>query len=81
VRTASARLRSELVDVEARMSDSGRVDVLGPLVGAADVRAAWKALGPDRQRAVVDALMTVTLHSPGRGRRTFDSDTVEITPR
>jgi site-specific DNA recombinase len=81
VRTSSARLRAEIADAEARMSDSGRVDVLGPLVGADDVRAAWNALGPDRQRAVVDALMTVTLHSPGRGRRTFDPDTVEISPR
>jgi len=80
VRTASARLRAELADVESRMSDSGRVDVLGPLVGAADVRAAWTSLGVDRQLAVVDALMTVTLHAPGRGRRNFDADTVAIRP-
>ncbi|MCZ2824184.1 MULTISPECIES: recombinase family protein [unclassified Modestobacter] len=81
VRTASARLRAELADVEARMADSGRADVLGPLVHAGDVRAVWAVLDPDRQRAVVDALMTVTLHSPGRGRRNFDPDTVEVTPR
>lgn len=53
------------------------MNVLGPLVGAADVRAAWGALGPERQRAVVDLLMTVTPHSPGRGRRNFDPDTIE----
>jgi len=63
------------------MADSRRADVLGPLVNAGDVRAVWTVLGPDRQRAVVDALMTVTLHSPGRGRRNFDPDSVEVTPR
>ena len=41
----------------------------------------WAVLNAERQRAVVEALMTVTLHSPGRGRRNFDPDTVEITPR
>lgn len=48
---------------------------------AGDVRTVWAVLDPDRQRAVVDALMTVTLHSPGRGRRTFDPYSVEVTPR
>ena len=81
LRAATERLREKLADVEARMADSGRADVLGPLVNAGDVRAVWAVLDPERQRAVVDALMTVTLHSPGRGRRNFDPETVEIAPR
>ena len=87
VRTAYARLRRELADVEARMVDSGRVDVLGRLVDAGAVwtagavRAVSAVLDPDRERAVVDALMTITLHSRGRGRRNFDPDSVQVTPR
>lgn len=34
--------------------------------------------GTDRCRAVVDALMSVTLHPPGPGARKFDPDTVGI---
>lgn len=81
VRTTSARLKGELAAIEEQMADAGRVDVLGPLVAAEDVRAAWRRLDVERKRAVVDALMTVTLHSPGRGARAFDPATVEVTPR
>jgi site-specific DNA recombinase len=81
VRTASARLKAELAGIEGQMADSGRVDLLGPLVRAKDVRKVWDRLDPERKRAVVDALMVVTLHSPGRGRRTFDPASVMVDPR
>lgn len=64
--------------IEAQIADAGRVDVLGPLVAAEDVAVAWKALSLDRRRAVVDVLMTVRLHSIGRGVRTFRPETVDI---
>jgi site-specific DNA recombinase len=54
------------------------VSVLGGLVGVDDVRAVWDGLELDRRRAVIDALMTITLDSPGRGARVFDPDTVQI---
>ncbi|WP_436527006.1 recombinase family protein [Actinoplanes sp. HUAS TT8] len=63
-----ARLDAQIREAEAGLTDAGRVDVLGPLVDAVDVRAAWALLGVDRQRAVVDALMAVRLLPPGRGR-------------
>lgn len=63
---------------EAEIADAGRVDLLGPLVGAEDVALAWKALDVERQRAVVDLLMTVRLHAVGRGVRTFRPETVEV---
>ena len=81
MRTATTRVRELLADVEARMADAGRVSVLGPLVSATDVRAAWDALDVDRRRAAVDALMVVTLHPPGRGVRTFRPDSVGIAWR
>jgi DNA invertase Pin-like site-specific DNA recombinase len=78
VREASARLRCEVAEIEAQMADAGRADVLGPLITAEDVATAWDGLDVDRRRAVVQTLMTVTLLSPGKGRRTFDAASVEV---
>lgn len=79
IRTATERLRTRISTLERQLADAARVDVLGPLVGAADVRKAWDALPVERQRVIVDALMVVTLHPPGRGVRNFNPATVEMT--
>ncbi|MGR7023409.1 recombinase family protein [Geodermatophilus sp. URMC 62] len=78
LRAATERLRERLAAAEAELADAGRVDVLGPLVHAENVRAAWDALSVARRRAVIDLLMTVRLHPPGRGTRTFRPETVVI---
>lgn len=78
VRRESAKLRTKLAEVEADQADAGRVGVLGPLIGAPNVQEAWDAYGTDRQRAVIEALMTVTLLPPGRGTRTFRPDSVVV---
>jgi DNA invertase Pin-like site-specific DNA recombinase len=56
----------------------GRESVLAPLIGARDVGATWAGLGISRQRAVIDALMTVTLRPPPPGLHAFDPRTVCI---
>jgi DNA invertase Pin-like site-specific DNA recombinase len=76
--TARAHAQERLTRAETAMADAGRLSVLGPLVAAEDVRAKWDGLDLDRQRAVIDALMTVTAHSPGRGRQPFNPDTVDV---
>jgi DNA invertase Pin-like site-specific DNA recombinase len=81
VRVQAADLSVELAAVEADLTHSGRADVLRPLVEAIDVRAAWEALARDRQRAVIDAMVTVTLLPVGRGRRSFDTNSVRIEPK
>lgn len=78
LRTATARLRARLADIEAELADAGRVDLLGPLVTAADVAGAWSALSIPQKRAVIAILMTVTLYPVGRGTRIFDPETVGI---
>jgi len=78
LRTATERVRGRLGEVELALADAGRVSVVGPLVQAADVQAVWVGLDLDRQRAVLDALVTVTLQPPGRGTRTFRPETVQI---
>lgn len=78
VRAESARLRARRAEIETELADTGRADILGPFVGAEDAQAVWDALGTDRQRAVIDLLMSVVLLPPGRGTRTFRPETVVI---
>src|SRR6185503_16442309 len=61
-----------LAEIAAQLAGLGREDVLAPLVTAPDVAAAYDALPLVLKRAVVDTLMTVTLHPSGAGARTFD---------
>lgn len=78
LRAASTRINEKLAAAEDAMADAGRVDLLGPLIRAENVRNEWDKLRSSQQRAVIDALATITLHPPGRGRRIFDPDTVTI---
>lgn len=89
-RAIRARMTDRLVSLERQMADAGKVDLLGPLISAPDVRVAWfgaedddgdEGIAIDRKRAVVDALMEVRLLPVGRGRRGFRSETVEISLR
>lgn len=51
-------------------------------MAAGNAASVWAELDLSRQRAVIKTLMTITLHSPGRGaRRAFDPATVQITWR
>jgi site-specific DNA recombinase len=68
-RDATRRLKATVAATQAAMSDAGKADVLGPLVGAEDVAEAWAALDVDRQRRVVSTLMAITMTSPGKGSR------------
>ena len=65
-----------LAEIAAQLAELGRESVLAPLVTAGDVAAKWEGLGLDLRRAVVDTLMTVTLHPSGRGARRFDPEKV-----
>lgn len=74
----SAQLQPELREAEAAAAPPvDRSSVLGTLVGAADVRAAWDRLTPDVQRAVVKLLMEIRI---GRGKRGagFKLDGIEV---
>lgn len=78
VRENAAQLAEQIATIEAQLTDAGRVDILGPLIKSPDVAAAWDQLSVDRRRAVIDTLMVVTVHPPGRGTRTFRPETVGI---
>jgi hypothetical protein len=54
--------------------------VLAPLVAAENAAAVWEGLDISRKRSVIKTLMSITLHSPGRGvPRAFDPATVQVT--
>lgn len=78
LRKVTKRIKERLAEVETAMADAGRVDVLGPLVHAEDPQIVWDGMDVDRRRGVIETLMEVRLHPPGRGVRTFRPETVEI---
>jgi|tagenome__1003787_1003787.scaffolds.fasta_scaffold20951344_2 site-specific DNA recombinase len=79
--TITTDLKLQIAEVEGRMADAGRVDILGPLVTAEDVAATWAALPTSMKRAVISTLMEVWLCPPGRGTRTFRPESVKIAWR
>lgn len=60
--------RAQLDGVTQQLARAATVDPLVGLVGAEDVRKAWRALELDRQRNVLRALVEVTLKTPRQGR-------------
>jgi site-specific DNA recombinase len=46
MRRATDQLRGRLAKIEAQMAGASRVDIVGPLVSARDVRATWRAWTP-----------------------------------
>ena len=75
--------RKLLADLEAKLTDAGRVDILGPAVAAPDVSAWWHSdsLSNDQRRRIIDTIMDVTILPAVRGRKGFDPSTVRITPK
>lgn len=74
----SARGKKRLAEIATAIDAATSEDVLAPLVRAENVEAAWEALDLAGRRAIIDALMTITLHSPGRGIKVFRPETVVI---
>ncbi|MGW5668978.1 recombinase family protein [Micromonospora sp. NPDC003776] len=86
LREGSERLRRRLAEVEDQLATAGHSDALTGLIGVADPGKAWEALDLHRRRAVVDTLVTVTVHRTRKGRPRgwtpgssyFDPSTVDI---
>lgn len=79
VRTAAAPLRARLGDVERQLvasTTSPVIESLTAIRGRLD--RAWPKLSLDRQRAILDAFMVVTLHRQQQGKKGFDPASVTI---
>ena len=88
LRTGSDIANGQLAALNAQLARAATRSPLVGLVGAPDVRAAWAALDLGRQRAVLRALLTVTVHRarpgrpsgymPGSDMGYFDASTIGI---
>lgn len=86
---ATARVQAELTGVDAALAAKMRGTALGELAEAPNPGEAFLAATLDRQRAIVDALATVTIHPGRRGRPAgwkpgepyVDLETVAVQPR
>ncbi len=71
------QLRDRLGEIEGQMSRNDRSGVLAGFVGGRDARQVWNALDIERRRAVVEALMKVTVQ-PGLRGREFDPELIDV---
>jgi len=84
--TGSRTLNAELDRVRDQMSAAYRGTSLAGIGDAPDPGQAWLDAPMDRRRAVLDLLLTVTVHASGKGRPAgwrpgdsyFRSDTVDV---
>ena len=67
--TQTERRRAKMARIEEQLAEATEVSPLAPLIGAADVAAAWHGLTLGAQRAVLQALFTITVKPAGRGFR------------
>ncbi|GGQ11175.1 recombinase family protein [Streptosporangium pseudovulgare] len=83
--TGSIRLRNQLKDIENRITAASQGNVFAGVVGTEDTRATWKRQDLGRKRAILDALMTVTImparHGRGPDGSYFDPASVRIEPK
>jgi site-specific DNA recombinase len=77
---ATQRGNARLEAIAAQLAEAASESVLAPFAAADNARAVWDGLELPRQRRVLAALCTVTLHPAGQGSRTFDPDTVDVEP-
>jgi site-specific DNA recombinase len=78
LRAATTRTRGNLAAVEGKLGDLGRVDVLGPLMGAHNTQAVWDAMSLSARRAVIGTLMKPVIYQVGRGVRTFRPESIGV---
>jgi hypothetical protein len=83
-RVERAELQARLTAVEERQRAASGRDPLAGIAGRADAADVWERLDLGRQRAILDALLIVTVlpQRPGRmsdGSR-FDTSAVRIEP-
>jgi DNA invertase Pin-like site-specific DNA recombinase len=79
---ATERINEKLAAIERRQQDQERLRVFdGIPLGRPEVADAIKRLSPDRVRAVLDVLATVTVAPVGKGGHVFNPERVQVVWR
>jgi hypothetical protein len=81
LRTATTRIKLQLAKVESQLYGPDAHRYFGDVIDADDPRAAFHKLPLDRKRALIEAMVTVTIMPIGHGgSKVFDPLMVEILP-
>jgi hypothetical protein len=79
---ATNLINEDIAKLEARQHDAERVRVFDGLpLGTPKVGLGVRALSPDRFRAVIDVLMTITVAPVGKGAHVFNPERVQVNWR
>lgn len=84
LRAGTERTDDLMAEVDEKLSALTAGSALDGIAGRADAAQVWQTLSVDRKRAVIDALMTITLlpsKRGGHGGTRFNPDTVRVEPR
>lgn len=83
--TATSSIRAQQEEIDRQLAAAVAGSPLAGFCDSDDVAAAWAAASISRRKAVIRALMTVTLLKAPRGRQPgghyFNPDYVQITPK
>lgn len=74
LRAGSELLRGKLKDIEGRLLDSTKARLFDGVIGVEDVAAQLKNLDLSRRRAIIQALMVVTINTTTKGRTFYPED-------
>lgn len=77
-RTAKSKVDAQLTDIERKIAQASGTSAAAGVLTAPDPAQAFREASLMRRRAVIDALVEVTLMPMPRGRRGFDPDSVRI---
>ena len=78
LQAATVAVSDKLAAVEQALTEAGRGSRLAPLLNTPDPGQAWLDADLDTRRAVLDALVVVTVLAGSPGRKPFDPATVRI---
>ena len=77
LKISTAKLSAELATVESKMFNANQTRVFDGVIGTVDPCAVYDRLPLDRKRAIIDAMIVITVLPIGRGRG-FDPTSVDI---
>jgi DNA invertase Pin-like site-specific DNA recombinase len=78
-KAATVKVNGKIAVLERRQQDAERIRIFDGLeLGTPKVELGIRALSPDRFRAVIDVLMTVTVLSAGKSGRQFRPERVRV---
>ncbi len=79
---ATDRIAEKIAEIEARQHDQDRLRVLdGIPLGRPEAAAAVRELQPDRLRAILDLLVTITVAPVGKSGKVFNPDRLQANWR